>query len=107
MLKINTFFGSYDCVLSVNKYSNNNNTAIQILSKDEEFDCFVPFATLTKNFDKLDENYAYLDTNNCPWAEELVEEYNLGEPTDMFEMSGWCVYPMYKLNLEEIQKYVR
>ena len=106
MLKIETFFGTYNCKLSMQKYSNNGNTAIRILSKNEEFDFWEPFAMLTVNFKKLSEDYAYLDTNNCPWAEELMEEYNLGEPTDIFEMSGWCVYPMYKLNLEEIQKYI-
>ena len=48
---------------------------------------------------------AYIDTNNCPWAESILTENNWGVPTGKQMASGFCIYPLYKLNLEEISKY--
>ena len=105
-IKIETFFGTFDCKLSVNKYTNNGNTAIQIFSKNEEFDFWEPFAMLTVNLDKkLDEGYAYLDINSFREAEAFVIKNNLGEFAEDYGFSGFCVYPLFKLNMEEIQKY--
>lgn len=102
---IESYGEKYTCAFDVAKYSNNGNTAIRILYYDKDFDCYMPYATLTVNFKKLPENMVYLDTNNCPWAEDIVEELNLGEPTDCFEFSGFCVYPQYRLNIDKIKEY--
>ena len=54
---------------------------------------------------KISGTESYLDTNNCPWAEQFVEEYNLGEITDDVGFSGFCMYPKVKWNLTELEKY--
>ena len=49
------------------------------------------------NFDeKLPEDYAYVDTNNMPNAEQFIEENKLGEFVGKYKMSGFCCYPLYK-----------
>ena len=43
-------------------------------------------------------NMAYIDTNNCPWAEEFLKDNNLAEDTGTTGLSGFCEYPLYKFN---------
>ena len=63
----------YDIIgINIGKYSHNNNRAIRL-------DCNEgAFATITVNLgENLDEDMAYLDTNNCSWVEEIMEKYCL------------------------------
>ena len=90
----------YDIIgINIGKYSYNNNTAISL-------DCNEgAFATITVNLDEsLDEDMAYLDTNNCSWVEDIMEKYCLGEPTGKYKQSGFCIYPLYKLDLKAIKE---
>lgn len=49
--------------IETNKYSNNNNLAIQLYCIEDGFE--EPFATLTVNLKKLNtDNQAFVDTNN-------------------------------------------
>lgn len=97
-MKCVTDFGVYDVTVSTSTYSNNGNLAILLTSPTEG-----PFATLSVNLHKLPEGYAYVDTNNCPWAEEFINEYKLGEPTGGSARSGYCIYPLYKFDLSKLQ----
>lgn len=54
----------------------------------------------------LAEDETVLDTNNCPWAVEFVESNGLGENTGRTVRSGYCVYPVVKLNVEKIGEYL-
>lgn len=61
-----------------------------------------PFATLTVNLmsKEQSENRAYVDSNNCPWAEKFIVENNLGKPVcGIYEVSGYCLYPLYEFDL--------
>ena len=92
--------GTYeDCVLELNNYASNGNTAITIVSPTEG-----PICTLTVNIETLDKNLAAIDTNNYPFAEYLMYYYGLGEQVD-FAHSGYCMYPVFKLDFKEINKY--
>ena len=90
----------YDIIgINIGKYSRNNNTAISLDCNEGKF------ATITVNFNEnLDEGMAYLDTNNCPWVEDIMKKYGLGEFTGKSRQSGFCVYPLYKLNLKAIKE---
>ena len=91
----------YDIIgINIGKYSRNNNTAISLDCNEGKF------ATITVNFNEnLDEGMAYLDTNNCPWVEDIVKKYCLGEPTCEYKQSGFCIYPLYKLDLQTIKEF--
>ena len=91
----------YDIIgINIGKYSRNNNTAISLDCNEGKF------ATITVNFnEKLDEGMAYLDTNNCSWVEDIMKKYCLGEPTGEDKQSGFCIYPLYKLDLQAIKEF--
>ena len=84
-------------------YYQNKNIRIEVWEENEG-----PFAVLTKNLINISDfgNYAYIDTNNCPWAENFIKEFNLGTKTKQLRTSGYVEYPLYKLNMEEIKKNI-
>ena len=96
ILKLKAYGRTYKVLVEVNSYVSNDNLAIQLVNvKNRE-----PFATLTVNLDiKLPSNFAFVDTNNCPWAEEFIRENNLGSFVGHCEQSGYCFYPLYVFHL--------
>ena len=86
--------------MNIRSYSNNN-TALELVCEDG-----IPLAVITVNLgDLLKKNMAYIDTNNCPWAEDFLIDNDFGIPTGEYKASGFCVYPLYQLDLEIIGKY--
>ena len=86
--------------MNIRSYSNNN-TALELVCVDG-----IPLAVITVNLgDLLKKNMAYIDTNNCPWAEDFLIDNDFGTPTGEYKASGFCVYPLYQLDLERIGKY--
>ena len=64
------------------------------------------YSTITVNLQTFgNPKLAAIDTNNCKFAEELISTYKLGKDTGMRIPSGFCVYPVYELDLKEIDKY--
>ena len=96
--------------LEVTTYCNSNNIAIQLYSKgkDSEFETWEePYAMITKNLgiELEKKNQAYVDINNCPWAKDFIEEYKLGKDTGIRKQCGYCTYPLYEFDMEELRKY--
>lgn len=101
MVKVKTIFGKeVDCIVNVGMYTKGG-VMVRLSTAYE------PYATLTTKLDVagFSDEYAFVDTNNCPWAEELIKEYNLGKPTGMSARSGYCTYPLYKFNFDELEKH--
>lgn len=97
-MKCVTDFGTYDVNTRRTSYCNNGGLAIVLDSPTEG-----PFATLTVNLEsKLPANYAFVDTNNCPWAEQFIREHKLGKPTGMVGYSGYCTYPLYEFDMSKL-----
>lgn len=94
-----TDFGTYDVNIHKTAYRNNGALAIVLDSPTEG-----PFATLTVNLDgpKPPANYAFVDTNNCPWAEAFIKANKLGKPIGMVGYSGYCQYPLYEFDLSKL-----
>ncbi len=96
--KVSTDFGDYTVQVRKAQYWDNKNLAIELFDPEEG-----PFARLTVNLGKkLPDNQAYVDVNNCPWAERFIEENGLGEHQDKFGISGYCVYPLYEFNMDKV-----
>ena len=91
---------TYNVRIERNKYLNDT-LAISLISDDGE-----PFADLTVNlmdsFAFCDDKTAFVDTNNCPWAEEFIKQNNLGTFMNQYGHSGFCRYPLYRFNVEEM-----
>lgn len=66
-----------------------------------------PYADLTVNLPGFPcEKYcAFVDTNNFSQAESLIRKYKLGKPTGRLGQSGYCTYPEYKFDMNEVRKY--
>jgi hypothetical protein len=54
----------------------------------------------------LGKNQAFLDTNNCPEAPELIERLGIGRFTGVLGRSGYCIYPLYEFDMAELEKYI-
>ena len=90
--------------IEISNYSHNGNTAITLICEDEGIAC--PFAVITVNLGiTLEKDYAFIDTNNCNWVEKWLQDNKFGEPTGQQMASGFCVYPLYKLNLNNIKNF--
>ena len=97
-MTLTTDYGTYDVRIKRSTYREPRNLAIT-LDCDEG-----PFATLTVNLAdaKLPRNCAYVDTNNCPWAEEFIAAYELGKYLGVWGYSGFREYPLYRFDLNKI-----
>lgn len=84
------------------------NLAIMLESWDEEYKSWEPFGTLTVNICQLpDKNLAAIDVNNCPFAEDFIETYQLGKLTHSRLTSGFCIYPVYSMDLEKLDEFIK
>lgn len=54
------------------------------------------YAFLTVSFGEFIsiKNSAYIDTNNCPFAEQFLSQ-GIAEPTSFYKTSGFCQYPLW------------
>lgn len=88
------------------------NIGIKLLS--EEDGELTPFSDLTKSFGEFIglKNTAYIDTNNNPFATQLLES-GIAQDTGLYKSSGLCSYPLWLFNEdflkeiggEEYEKY--
>ena len=94
-------YKDYELFIVISKYQNNDNLALLLETKDGE-----PFGRLTTNIDSLPDTWCAIDTNNFPDSIVLIEKYKLGEIVGEIS-SGFCTYPIYEMNMVEVNKYVR
>ena len=59
------------------------------------------YAVLTTSFGEFigAKDCAYIDTNNCPFAEQLLEQ-GIAEKTPLDKHSGFCTYPLWHFSEE-------
>lgn len=66
-----------------------------------------PYATITVNLCSKYQSFtrAFIDTNNCPWAEQFLVGYNIAHPVENIRAtSGFCSYPLYEFDLDQLGK---
>ena len=90
--------------------------ALDLYMVDEEYGGLEPYATLTKSFGEFIsiKNSAYIDTNNCYFADQLLGQ-GIAEATPLKKGSGFCIYPLWvfkeeflqQIGGEKYQEYVR
>lgn len=85
------------------KYSNNNTLAVQLICAKAPWETYAsitvnlggsgnPFAGMQSN------KHAFVDTNNCPWVQEFLEDNHIAKFTGWLAPSGFCEYPLYEFN---------
>ena len=75
-----------------------------ILYDDEGCFADITVCLPNKSFE-LDNDMAFIDVNNCPWAIEFLENNNIAVFTGVYVHSGFVQYPLYKFNLEVIKSW--
>lgn len=65
-----------------------------------------PFAVITKSFGEFIglKNCAYIDLNNCPYAEQLLKE-GIAKDTGFTKRSGYCTYPLWEFNEDFLREH--
>lgn len=99
--------GEVDVAIRIQSYVCNGKLAIEMGVWDEEIRAIEAFGTLTVNlpdFDWIADNEAFLDTNNYPYAENFVRDHKLAVPTGRMARSGYCLYPLYRFDLERLRE---
>lgn len=102
---LNAWGSKIPVTLEVTKYCNGA-TAIVVTDHSEGYP--QPYCNLTVNLNDvaiLEEDLAFVDVNNCPWAEEFITDLGIAFPTGITQRSGFVEYPLYMFSLKEIQKY--
>lgn len=106
-LKMNAWGYVHKITLDLGNYATNDNLYIGLVCRDDEFP--EPWSDLTVNFDiKCEPNKAFVDTNNNGNdIEKWIIMNKLGVPTGRVYRSGFCIYPEYEFDMDEVQKYVQ
>lgn len=103
LLEVKTNYATYtDCIVRVGKYQMDDSIAVEIFSIRKG-----PVARITVCLcdPTLEENEAYVDTNNCPWVVDFLEAKGLAKPTGRKGCSGYCIYPVMKFDREKIAEF--
>lgn len=86
--------------LSFDRYQSNNRLAIQAYNNEDG-----PIATISVNLpsEKISDpdHEFFVDVNNCPWAEDFLQENGIAVPVYAIGFSGWCAYPLYSTDIEK------
>lgn len=104
-LILNKWGEDHHIQFEISKYITNGNLAVSMLEIHEDY--YEPWSILTVNLGcKCAPNCAFIDTNNN--GDDIVEwliENELGKPTGRYDYSGWCEYPEFEFNMENLRKY--
>ena len=103
LLEVKTEWAVYkDCFLQVARYQADNSRAIEIWNREDG-----PIARIMVCItgSMLAEDETVLDTNNCPWAVELLEENGFAERTGRTRRSGYCEYPAMKFDRSKMAEF--
>ena len=97
---------TYPVTVKTSHYVNNGTLAVMLIEAGAPW---APFATITVNlcasedYSFMEKNQAYVDTNNCPWAEEFLQDNGIAKPVEgIYGLSGFCTYPLYEFDLDSI-----
>lgn len=104
-----TSFGKYDVAITLDSYVADGSLYVGLVDKNTG----EPFADVTVCFNEplismdcngKDETFCYIDTNNLPGIEEFIKSNGLGKPTKITKASGFCTYPLYRMNLGKLRE---
>ena len=103
MYKVKLFGTEWDLTLVRSHY--NYGRGLAVIANTPEGECF---AVLTVNLEtsnlNSDEEYAFVDTNNNPWAEKFLIKNNIAQPTNIKVPQGFCTYPLYRFDLSKLKE---
>lgn len=108
MINLRKYGSDHHMTFHLANYADNGTLYVGLLTSEEGYE--EPWQNLTVNLNEsclCDENYAYIDINNN--GSEIIswlEQNNLGEVTEIWAASGFCMYPKFRFNMDELMKHV-
>ena len=102
--KLKDFYGeSVVLIPIIRTYQNNGRLAIDLMDEEGNFFTMITI-NLNDSLSNSNGNLAFVDTNNCVWAEEFITSNKLGIKTKRKGNSGYCEYPEYLFDLTKLNK---
>ena len=107
-LTLNSWGRDYPIMLRKDNYVDNNKLHIGMITDADGF--LEPYADLTVNvegFNPKNNNCALIDTNNL--GNDIIfwlMDNKLGKSTARWANSGFCSYPEFEFDLDEVNKYI-
>ena len=105
-INLNAWGTNHPISFYLDNYAENDNLYVGLITTEDGY--AEPWSDLTVNLgDKLPANCAYIDTNNN--GQQIVEwlmKNNLGKPTGRYGFSGFCSYPLFEFDMDELSKYL-
>lgn len=90
-------------VIESTTYRSTETTALMVYRKGHR-DSYTVITVNLPDSAMHSEDFVYIDTNNCSWAEDFLKKTGLGDKIDgVNACSGFCRYPLYHINLEKLQ----
>lgn len=111
LLTLQTPYETYKVSLQISTYADNDRLAVILIGWEKKNKRWVsfPIDDITVNLPEEQitaENCNFVDTNNLPYIYSFLATNNLAHPTDNCGISGYCIYPEYQFNMDEIKKHV-
>ena len=101
-MELKIYGSEYDVRAERSTYQNNGTLAVILMDNNTEETVAVITVNLQHGF--AGDEYQYVDTNNCPWAEKFLVDNKLAEPVGFSTPSGFCDYPLYRFDLSLIKE---
>lgn len=105
-LNLNAWGENHPITLTTNTYAKNGNLYVGLICWDDGFP--EPWSDLTVNLgERCKKNCAFIDTNNN--GQQIVtwlEENKLGKFTGRWSASGYCRYPEFEFDMNEVNKFL-
>lgn len=86
-----------DATLHVSRYADDGSVALVLTDR---YKSVITSLSVNLSTHFPDFGTFCVDTNNCPTAEQFLIENNIAVPTGRIISSGYCKYPVYRLNEE-------
>lgn len=106
MLNLYKYGSNHPITFKLSQYAENGNLYVGLITTEEGY--AEPWSGLTVNLSTpCKKNCAFIDTNNN--GNEIIDwliSNNLGKLTGRTQLSGWCIYPEFEFNMEELEKHV-
>ena len=106
MLTLNKYGAVHPMSFKLATYVENGNLYVGLITHDLDYPD--PWSDLTVNLSiYCKPNCAFIDTNNN--GNEIINWLtvnHLGKLTGRMEMSGWCLYPEFEFNMDNLMKHV-
>lgn len=102
---LKNYYGEdYELIPIRDRYAKDDTLAIYLYDAETT----ESFANVTVLIDDssfyADNTHAFIDTNNNKWLEKFIKDNNLGTYAGVMGFNGYCSYPLYKFNLNKLNK---